>query len=130
MLLLDTHILVWLALERERLSPPALRAITDAESNTLAVASITLWEVAMLIQKRRVTVNSTASTFLELTIAAYMLDIIAVTPEIAARSVSFPDTVNKDPADRLILATADLSHCPLVTADQNLRKYEAVHTVW
>ncbi|MCK5094899.1 MAG: PIN domain-containing protein, partial [Spirochaetes bacterium] len=53
-----------------------------------------------------------------------------ITPEIARMSVEFDDSVNSDPADRIIAATSLIENAPLVTADKNLINAKAINTIW
>ena len=131
MIAVDTHILIWDALTPERLSPAAVNALAAAnQGDGIVIADISLWEIAMLIQKSRVQVAADCHTFLNLILQANRIHVRAITPRIAALSTQLPATVNADPADRLIVATARAEGVPLVTADQNLRKSDAIETVW
>ena len=116
MILLDTHIVVWLALEPDRLSKPAKEAIRAARiEGGLAIAAITLLELAWLAEKGRVETT---------------LTVLPITPEIAARAVSFPDSYPKDPQDRLIGATALVEGIQLVTHDKLIEKSGMIPIVW
>ncbi len=130
-MLFDTHALIWDFLTPNRLSQPALEALSVATSaGEVAIAAISLWEIAMLVEKRRVVVAVDCQTFIEAILQARQIKVIPLTPHIATRSVQLPDSVNKDPADRLIVATAIAENVPLVTADRNLRRANIVSTIW
>ncbi len=128
MILIDTHILIWLALAPNKLSANAQQAIT--QTGLLLLADISLWEVAMLVQKRRVQIGTDSESFLKLMIQAYNVQIRSITPQIAKTAVTLPNSINKDPADRLIVATALAKNIPLVTADQNLQATNLITIVW
>ncbi len=128
-MLIDTHILIWLALQPSKLSTTAENTI-QANKNQLIIADISLWEIAMLIEKGRLQVDVAAQQFLELAIHAFDLQVQPITPQIAVTATTLPDSVNKDPADRLIMAAAMVLGVPLVTADANLRKASIVEVVW
>ncbi len=131
MIVIDTHILIWLSLTPERITAPAQQAIADANSaDGIIIADITLWEVAMLVQKGRVQIPTNCTTFLNLALQAYDIHVQPITPRIATRSTQLPQTINKDPTDRLIVATALAQNASLVTADRNLRADAAVVTIW
>ena len=129
MILLDTHVLLWMASDPDRLSAKAREAIRDARQNTgVAVATITLWELAWLAQNGRIQILTSVESFVRETVARVILK--PMTPEIAAVAVRLPVAYPKDPADRLIGSTAIVEGMPLVTADQQIRHAKAVETIW
>ena len=129
MILLDTHVLLWMASDPKRLSSKAREAIRNARQNTgVAVATITLWELAWLAQNGRIQILSSVESFVRETVARVILR--PMTPEIAAVAVRLPAGYPKDPADRLIASTAIVEGMPLVTADQQIRRAKAVETIW
>ena len=131
MVTIDTHVLVWLALAPNRLSGAAEQAVTQASrTEGILLAGISLWEVAMLVQKGRIQINTDSESFLELTLQAFSIKVRPITPQIAALAVQFASSVNQDPADRLIMATAAVDNVPLVTADHNLHAANIVPTIW
>jgi PIN domain nuclease of toxin-antitoxin system len=128
-ILLDTHVLLWMASDPDRLSGKAREAIRDARQNTgVAVATITLWELAWLAQNGRIQILTSVESFVRETVARVILK--PMTPEIAAVAVRLPVAYPKDPADRLIGSTAIVEGMPLVTADQQIRRAKVVETIW
>jgi PIN domain nuclease of toxin-antitoxin system len=128
-ILLDTHALLWMASDPKRLSKRAREAIGSARQNDgIAVATITLWELAWLAQSARIVVTGSVESFVRETVARVILR--PATPEIAALAVSLPKDFPKDPADRLIAATAIVEGMALVTADLRIRRSKVVETVW
>jgi len=131
MILLDTHILIWDALVPERLSTKAKQAIAQAnQTDGMLIADITLWEIAMLIQKRQVQIDTDCQSFIQLLLQANRIDVRSISPKIAALSVQLSNSINKDPADRLIVATAVVENVSLVTADRDLRSATQIATIW
>ncbi len=131
MILLDTCAVIWDALDRQQLSEKALNAINKAdEFNAIIISDITIWEIAMLTQKERIKVDTTASHFVNLYLQTRNISIVNISPEIAELSVSFGAEINKDPADRIISATSMIHNAQLVTADQNLISNEVIDTLW
>lgn len=129
MILLDTHVLLWMASDPKRLSSKAREAIRNARQNTgVAVATITLWELAWLAQNGRIQILTSVESFVRETVARVILR--PMTPEIAAVAVRLPALYPKDPADRLIGSTAIVEGMPLITADQQIRRAKAVETIW
>jgi PIN domain nuclease of toxin-antitoxin system len=130
-ILLDTHALVWLVAEPARLSRAATDAIRRARSSGgLAVASITLWELAMLLVRGHVRGHGTVDASIRQVVDAARVTVREITPVIAALSTQFPDDFPRDPADRLIVATARAEGLTLVTRDERIRASALVRTVW
>jgi len=129
MILLDTHVLVWLALEPHKLSRNAKEAIRGARREAcLAIAGITLWEMAWLVENGRIETTMSAESFLRE--CAAKVSVLPITPEIAARAVSLPDSYPRDPQDRLIGATALVEGIKLVTHDRLIKESGIVPIVW
>lgn len=131
MILMDTCIIVWDALEPTKLTKKALDAINKADQhNALMISDISIWEISMLIKKRRIEVETTAANFINLFLQSRNVSIQSISPEIAELSVNFSAEINNDPADRIIAATSIIHNARLVTADQNLLTSEMLDTVW
>jgi PIN domain nuclease of toxin-antitoxin system len=129
-ILVDTHVVLWLALEPDQLSANALSALIEARGNQggLAIADITLWEVATAIARGKVELQSELSAFLRSVEEAYR--VIPLTGEIAERGTQFSRAYPRDPADKLIGATALVHGLQLVTRDEQIRASGEVPVVW
>ncbi len=131
MIVLDTHVLIWDALTPERLSEPARTAIAQAnQSDGVIICDISVWEIALLLQKGRLQVQTDPLTFINLVLQANKARVQAITPFIAILATQFPAQINQDPADRLIAATTLAEHATLVTADRNLQAANLIPTLW
>ncbi len=131
MLILDTCALVFDALEPSRLSKKAAAAIALADgTDTLACCDISLWEIAMLVAKRRLDPGTDAQKFIQLVLAARNIKVLSITPEIAARSTQPDFCPHGDPADRIIAASTMLHKAKLVTSDNKLATVTGLHVVW
>jgi PIN domain nuclease of toxin-antitoxin system len=128
-IILDTYVLVWMASDPKRLSKKATDAIREARQKSgVAIAAITLWELAWLAENGRLTVAGSVESFVRETAARVIHQ--PITPEIAALAVQLPEGFPKDPADRLIAATAMAEGAALVTADERIRQAKVVQTIW
>jgi PIN domain nuclease of toxin-antitoxin system len=129
MIVLDSHVLVWARADERRLSAVARRAILGARAEGgLAVAAISLYEVARLFARGHVRAVGTVSQAVQDLVDS--VTVLPLTPEIAALATSFPREFPRDPADRLITATARAHALPLVTADRAIRDSPLVETIW
>jgi PIN domain nuclease of toxin-antitoxin system len=131
-IVLDTHALVWWVAEPKRIPGKARRVIDAALKNdeTLAISSISLWEVAMLVERRRLAFTMDADAWLLNVQSLPMLSFHPVDNAVALRSVRLMDFAHRDPADRMIVATAMGLNATLVTADARLRAYKPLTSVW
>lgn len=132
MIVLDTHALLWWASgEREALSAAAARAI-DAElaGGQIMVSSISAWELAMLVDRGRVALSMDIEEWLSVVSQVEAVSFVPVDNEIGVKSIALPGAFHKDPADRIIVATARKLAAPLVTADEEIRRYPHVRTLW
>jgi PIN domain nuclease of toxin-antitoxin system len=131
MIVLDTHVVIWDALAPERLSEPARAAMAQAnQSDGMLICDISVWEIALLLQKGRLQVEADPLSFINLLIQANKVHVQTITPHIAILATQFPASINQDRADRLIAATTLAEHATLVTADRNLPAATLIPTVW
>lgn len=129
MILLDSHVLIWAVADSKRLSRAAASAIRRARrGDGLAVSAITAYEVAWQIASGGIqgygTVETSLLRFLE------GVTMRPITAEIAALAAQFPEDYPRDPADRLIGATARAEGLTLVTRDERIRNCPLLKTVW
>ena len=126
MICLDTHAFVWMAIAPTKLSAKVLKVVND-ESEFL-IADITVWEISVLIHKQRLTLPLPFEEFMDLAIRSRNYKIAPLTPSIAILSSSL--MMHKDPADRLICATAIRHKVKLITKDKEIIRSGVVETVW
>lgn len=128
----DTHILLFWADRRDRLTKPALEALEKGMSESqLACATISFWEIAMLFRKNRLTLPAQHSplSYMEDIIDSLGLVALPLTPSIAALAESGIVT-HGDPGDRLIAATAIAHQAGLITADEKLHSISGLRYIW
>ena len=131
MIVVDTHVIIWDALKPDLLSKKAKKAMVEAnEAEGIIFCDISLWEIAMLIQKGRISVDTSYQNFVNLVLSSNNYQLKGITPEIAEMSTLLPEEVNLDPADRIIAATSLILEIPLITSDRNLLKAKSLKTIW
>jgi PIN domain nuclease of toxin-antitoxin system len=130
-IVLDTHAWLWLAIEPNRLSKTAATTIrTAVGSGGIAIASITLVEAAWLMRRGRLRLHGSSEQLLDELVDTTGVVIREITPLIATLCVQLPEEFGRDPADRIIAATAHAESAPLVTRDRRLRANRLIETVW
>lgn len=132
MIVLDTHALLWWATgDDAQLSPAAAQAIAaEMSGGQIVVSSISAWELAMLVARDRIHLSMDVEAWLSVVGQIEAVRFVPVDNEIAVKSNALPGEFHKDPADRMIVATARKLAAPLVTADEKIRAYPHVRTVW
>jgi PIN domain nuclease of toxin-antitoxin system len=130
LILVDTHIVLWLALEPERISKRVQAVIDEARGNGagLAISAMTLVEIATLFGKRRFHLAVSLESFLDEVERRFV--VLPINARTCARMLSLPAGYPKDPADRVIGATALVEGMSLVTADREIRRAKVVGTIW
>lgn len=126
-LLLDTHVWIWAQEKPEQLGART-RAAVESLNNGLFVSAVAALEIARLVFLRRLHLDEPASRWINDSIRALAAHTIDVTARIAAEAYELPGSFHKDPADRLIVATARLHDLTLVTADESILRYRYVKT--
>jgi PIN domain nuclease of toxin-antitoxin system len=129
-ILLDTHVVVWLAFDQSQLSRNAKAAINDARQNGdgLAISDITLLELTTLSCKARIRLDISLESFLREVEARFI--VLPISGRACVCALALPATYPKDPADRIIGATAIVEGLSLLTADREIRRSRALRTIW
>jgi PIN domain nuclease of toxin-antitoxin system len=131
MILIDTHAVAWFVRRPERLSRPARRAIEkQSRLAGLAIASVTLMELAQMAAHGAIEIPGTPGPWLRQIVGEGGLAVRELTTEIAAVAAYLPPTFPSDPFDRLIAATAIVGRMPLVTSDARIQGSGVVETIW
>ena len=130
MILVDTHVVIWLALDAGRLSKKASQAINDARKNGegIAISGISLYELAVTAHRGRIKLEISVESFLREVEARFIIK--PLTSLISLKATELPASYPNDPMDRLIGATALMEGLRLVTADEQIRKSKALPTIW
>lgn len=129
MILLDTHVLVWLATEPRKLSKNASSAIRRAiRAGGIAISAITLWELAWLATHGRLQLTGTVEAYLEE--ISSRVAALPITTKVAALANQFSADYSNDPCDRIIGATALAESMVLVTKDAKIRECKQIQALW
>ncbi len=131
MIVLDTHAWVWWVSNPEMLSDLARQAIDDAvRRRELFISTISSWEVAMLVEKERLSLALDVRDWISRSEALPFVTFVPLSTAIAVESVRLPGFPHADPADRIIVATAMSLGARLVTKDEKLLRYGPARAVW
>ena len=130
MIVADTHTAFWMTAEPGRLSEIAASALSAArrDGEIIAVSDKTLWELAMMIEKKKIEAPLPLGQYLR--VVERFFKVLPVNADIAEKSMAFTRNYPRDPADRIIGATAISYGVPLVTGDQAIRESNEVHCIW
>jgi PIN domain nuclease of toxin-antitoxin system len=128
LIVLDTHVWLWLVAAPKQLSRRARLEIERASA--IGVSALSCWEVGMLAARGRITLDRDIATWIASALGREGLRPLEVTPEIAVAAALLDESFPPDPADRLIYATARRHGAPLVTRDRRLRDADPAATLW
>jgi PIN domain nuclease of toxin-antitoxin system len=130
LILLDTNVVLWVAFDADRLSKKAKATLEEARrtGEGLAISDMTLLELAMLAGKKRIPLKVSVESFLSDVETRF--SVLPMNAKICASAFALPQMYFRDPADRIIAATALAAALTLITADREIRKSGLVSTVW
>ena len=113
----------------ERLTSRQFEFIQDKESGEIGVSAISLWEIAKLVENGKLELLVSLERWFAQALSYPGVRVIELTPEIATESTRLPGDFHRDPADQIIVATARIMKCKLVTSDERILNYPHVKTV-
>ena len=120
LMILDTCALLWLADKHRNISRDVLSRIEDAPS--IYISAITCFEIALKCKSGKLSLPIPVKSWLDLVLEHHDISIIDISRDVAQLSADLPP-YHKDPCDRFIIATAIAFNLPVVTADENFKKY-------
>ena len=126
MIVLDTHIWVWRVHGDSQLTEEQRKLIQENEAQGLGISVISCWGIAKLVEYNRLILPCSVSEWFEQALAYPGIQLLNLTPRIAVESTQLPGTFHRDPADQIIVATARIYDCGLLTADDKILKYPHV----
>lgn len=124
MILLDTNAVIWTVNGDPRLGTVATQAIGDSDDRRYS--AMMLWEMAMLTQKGRLSFTPTLDQWIERAVLFLDLAEVAMTGAMTKEAGRLPGDLHGDPCDRIMIATARILGCPLVTSDRKILDYAAL----
>jgi PIN domain nuclease of toxin-antitoxin system len=127
-IVLDTHIWIWWVHGDAQLPESYSTYIRERESDGLGVSVISCWEVAKLVENNRLELPSPVLDWFSQALGYPGIRLLDLTPRIALESTQLPTPFHRDPSDQIIVATARVFNCPLVTLDAKIRAYAYVET--
>jgi PIN domain nuclease of toxin-antitoxin system len=133
MIVLDTRALIWWVNDDGQLSDRARKAIEreiSSENEQVFISTITAWEIALLVEKGRLTLTMDVKDWIDTVTAIEGVRFVPVDNEVAIQSVRLPGEFHPDPADRIIVALARRLSAALVTSDAKILAYKQVKTIW
>lgn len=128
-LLLDTHIALWLDSGDQRLSS-ATRALIDGgwqTGGTIYFSAVTAWEIALLVDTGRIKLDLRVEGWIDRFLDRPGIEAVPLNHRAACRAYQLPHLEHRDPADRLLVATAIELGCPLVTYDDRIERFATSH---
>jgi PIN domain nuclease of toxin-antitoxin system len=130
LILLDTHVVLWLAFEESRISKRAASKIQETRESGggLAISDISLFELARAFKRERVRLAISVESALKEVESRFT--VFPINGRISLRTLSLPDDYPRDLVDRIIGATALEEDIALITADRKIRDSGALHTIW
>jgi len=127
-LLLDTHVWLWAATQAAALGRKTRAALVDQKNERLVSATSVL-EIARLSAGGQIILSISTQRWIDESTKDLMLGHLAVTTDVAIEAYSLPIPFHRDPADRLLVATARIHSLVLVTADERILGYHSVRTM-
>jgi PIN domain nuclease of toxin-antitoxin system len=128
-ILLDTHALLWWALDPARLSARATELLSQMERGGGLASSISIWELGVKIQRGKLELGITIDEFARRVQLTGVVELVPVDTRTWLRSVGL-DWDHRDPADRVIVATALLANVPVLTKDEVIHAFDGVEALW
>ncbi len=127
--LLDTCCLIWAASDPKQLTPK-VADVLQAEETAVGVSVISCAELACLADRQRIVLDRHWRQWFKEVIELNGWQVIDIDLQIVEEAYSLPGEYHRDPADRIIAATARIKHLTILTADQKILDYPHVETLW
>jgi PIN domain nuclease of toxin-antitoxin system len=129
MIIIDTHIWFWWNQDSPRLTEFQKELIENSRQDGIGISSISLIEISRLVDRNRLILPKPLNDWFSIALAEEGVLLIPITPAIAIEAYSLPGEFHKDPADRIIVATARVYDSPLMTIDRNILNYSHLRLI-
>lgn len=126
MIVIDTHIWIWWTDKNPRLTIDYEKEIQQNLISGIGVSAISCWEIAKLVEKNRLQFLIPVEDWITQALSHPSIILLPLTPKIAVESTQLPPNFHTDPADQIIVATARIYNCPLMTYDGKILNYPHV----
>ncbi len=126
MIILDTHIWIWWVHNDNRLPAKLRTVIKENEKGCIGVSVFSCWEIAKLVELKRLSLHCSTQKWIDTALHYPGIQLIELTPKIVIESTQLPGEFHRDPADQIIVATARIHNCPLLTIDEKIISYPFV----
>ncbi len=128
--LLDTHVLLWAVDAPEKLPAKVRRILLDGTHHPLGLSAISLWEIAHKATAGKLQLSQPLAEWIAAAVRPPFVEVLPLDERVAVESAQLPGTFHRDPADRIIVATARLRGLVLMSKDDAIRSYAPVMTIW
>ncbi len=129
MIILDTHIWIWWNQDSPKLTNFQKEIIDNSRTGAIGISTISLLEISRLVNRGRLVLPKPLKEWFSIALAEEGILLIPITSAVAIEFYSLPGEFHKDPADRIIFATARTYDCPLMTNDSNILGYPHVKLI-
>ncbi len=129
MIILDTHIWIWWNQDSPKLTNFQKEVIDNSRTGGIGISTISLLEISRLVNRGRLVLPKPLKEWFSIALAEEGIILIPISSGVAIESYSLPGEFHKDPADRIIVATARTYDCPLMTNDSNILSYPHVKLI-
>jgi len=128
MILLDTHAIVWLASDQDRLTEKG-RELIRGNAGQLYVSVVSAWEISILHKRNRLQLPMEPEKYVDCLLRQHDLNEVPLVREVVQRSVRLPD-IHNDPFDRVLIALCQKERWLLLSKDEVIRTYPGIQVVW
>ncbi|HKY40129.1 MAG TPA: type II toxin-antitoxin system VapC family toxin [Polyangiaceae bacterium] len=129
MIVLDTHALLWWALDPDQLSGRARDLVAQMERRGGFASSISVWELGIKVQRGKLDLGIDIEEFAKRVRMSGVVELLPVDATVWLRSLAL-EWDHRDPADRVIVATALLNDVPVLTKDETIHSFEGITALW